>query len=146
MNRKLSILLVSALVITKETKKNSGAFPIDIDESVSVSELKKKIKEKVRELKNDICSDIDDGDLDLQLWKSNSDVDKFSSLRLQNDESKGIEKLEGTNLISKYWGNLEEGFTHVIVTSNYLINQNLREQIKELTEDLKNAHLSSEGE
>ncbi|CAB5383360.1 unnamed protein product [Rhizophagus irregularis] len=129
MNRKLSILLVSALVITKETKKNSEAFPIDIDESVSVSELKKKIKEKVRELKNDICSDIDDGDLDLQLWKvniSNSDVDKFSSLRLQNDE--------------------KEGFTHVIVTSNYLINQNLREQIKELTEDLKNAHLSSEGE
>ncbi|CAB4481461.1 unnamed protein product [Rhizophagus irregularis] len=130
MNRKLSILLVSALVITKETiEKNSEAFPIDIDESVSVSELKKKIKEKVRELKNDICSDIDDGDLDLQLWKvniSNSDVDKFSSLRLQNDE--------------------KEGFTHVIVTSNYLINQNLREQIKELTEDLKNAHLSSEGE
>ncbi|CAB5207389.1 unnamed protein product [Rhizophagus irregularis] len=110
-------------------EKNSEAFPIDIDESVSVSELKKKIKEKVRELKNDICSDIDDGDLDLQLWKvniSNSDVDKFSSLRLQNDE--------------------KEGFTHVIVTSNYLINQNLREQIKELTEDLKNAHLSSEGE
>ncbi|PKC00231.1 hypothetical protein RhiirA5_365868, partial [Rhizophagus irregularis] len=57
--------------------------------------LGKKIKEKVRELKNDICYDIDDGDLDLQFWKvniSNSDVDKFSSLRLQNDESKGIEE------------------------------------------------------
>ncbi|PKC63957.1 hypothetical protein RhiirA1_422155, partial [Rhizophagus irregularis] len=66
-------------------------FPIDIDESEFVSELGKKIKEKVKELKNDICSDIDDGDLDLQLWKVNifnSDVDKFSSLRLQEDESK----------------------------------------------------------
>ncbi|PKC10711.1 hypothetical protein RhiirA5_355181 [Rhizophagus irregularis] len=83
-------------------EKNSEAFPIDIDESVSVSELKKKIKEKVRELKNDICSDIDDGDLDLQLWKvniSNSDVDKFSSLRLQNDESKGIENLKEQTLL-----------------------------------------------
>ncbi|CAB4430058.1 unnamed protein product [Rhizophagus irregularis] len=74
-----------------EVEENSEAFPIDIDESESVLELGKKIKEKVRELKNDICSDIDDGDLDLQLWKvniTNSDVDKFSSLRLQNDEKK----------------------------------------------------------
>ncbi|PKY45915.1 hypothetical protein RhiirA4_542936 [Rhizophagus irregularis] len=130
-----------------EVEENSEAFPIDIDESESVLELGKKIKEKVRELKNDICSDIDDGDLDLQLWKvniTNSDVDKFSSFRLQNDESKGIEKLEGTNLISKYWGNLEERFTHVIVTSNYLINQNLKEKIKELTENLENIHFSFE--
>ncbi|CAB4484761.1 unnamed protein product [Rhizophagus irregularis] len=60
------------------------------EESLSRN-LGKKIKEKVRELKNDICYDIDDGDLDLQFWKvniSNSDVDKFSSLRLQNDEKK----------------------------------------------------------
>ncbi|CAB4485069.1 unnamed protein product [Rhizophagus irregularis] len=124
-----------------------AAFPIDIDESEFVSELGKKIKEKVKELKNDICSDIDDGDLDLQLWKVNifnSDVDKFSSLRLQEDESKGIEKLERTNLISKYWGDLEEGFTHVIVTSNYLINQNLREKIKELTENFENVSIQSE--
>ncbi|CAB4430214.1 unnamed protein product [Rhizophagus irregularis] len=74
-----------------EVEENSEAFPIDIDESESVLELGKKIKEKVRELKNDICSDIDDGDLDLQLWKvniTNSDVDKFSSFRLQNDEKK----------------------------------------------------------
>ncbi|GBC53613.2 hypothetical protein GLOIN_2v1649929 [Rhizophagus irregularis DAOM 181602=DAOM 197198] len=125
-----------------------AAFPIDIDESEFVSELGKKIKEKVKELKNDICSDIDDGDLDLQLWKVNifnSDVDKFSSLRLQEDESKGIEKLEGTNLISKYWGDLEEGFTHVIVTSNYLINQNLREKIKELTENFENVSIQGNG-
>lgn len=132
-----------------EVEENSEAFPIDIDESEFVSELGKKIKEKVKELKNDICSDIDDGDLDLQLWKvniSNSDVDKFSSLRLQKDESKGIEKLEGINLISKYWGDLEEGFTHVIVTSNYLINQNLREKIKELTENFENVSVRSEKE
>ncbi|CAI2194970.1 4563_t:CDS:2, partial [Funneliformis geosporum] len=132
-----------------EVEENSEAFPIDIDESEFVSELGKKIKEKVKELKNDICSDIDDDDLDLQLWKvniSNSDVDKFSSLRLQKDESKGIEKLEGINLISKYWGDLEEGFTHVIVTSNYLINQNLREKIKELTENFGNVSVQSEKE
>ncbi|KAF0545512.1 hypothetical protein F8M41_002223 [Gigaspora margarita] len=101
-----------------EVEENSEAFPIVIDESKSVSGLGKKIKKKVKELKSDICSDLDDGDLDLRLWKvniSNSDVDKFSSLRLQSDESKGIEKLEGINLISEkgmgYFGRLSEMLT-----------------------------------
>ncbi|CAG8727088.1 19174_t:CDS:2 [Rhizophagus irregularis] len=93
-----------------EVEENSEAFPIDIDESESVSELGKENQRK-----------------NLQFWKvniSNSDVDKFSSLRLQNDE--------------------KEGFTHVIFTSNYLINQNLKEKIKELTENLENIHFSFE--
>ncbi|UZN99607.1 uncharacterized protein OCT59_000874 [Rhizophagus irregularis] len=38
----------------------------------------------------------------------------------------------------------KEGFTHVIFTSNYLINQNLKEKIKELTENLENIHFSFE--
>uniref|UniRef100_U9T9R4 Uncharacterized protein n=1 Tax=Rhizophagus irregularis (strain DAOM 181602 / DAOM 197198 / MUCL 43194) TaxID=747089 RepID=U9T9R4_RHIID len=57
-----------------EVEENSEAFPIDIDESESVSELGKENQRK-----------------NLQFWKvniSNSDVDKFSSLRLQNDEKK----------------------------------------------------------
>ncbi|CAG8680883.1 43158_t:CDS:2 [Gigaspora margarita] len=115
-----------------EVEENSEAFPIVIDESKSVSELGKKIKEKVKELKSDICSDLDDGDLDLRLWKvniSNSDVDKFSSLRLQNDESKGIEKLEGINLIVNIG----------------VINQNLKEKIKELTENIENMSFQSEN-
>ncbi|POG67242.1 hypothetical protein GLOIN_2v1649929 [Rhizophagus irregularis DAOM 181602=DAOM 197198] len=157
-NFTISEIYISLLCVQRDyhTKKDNPPISYCLQELsillvsvLFVSELGKKIKEKVKELKNDICSDIDDGDLDLQLWKVNifnSDVDKFSSLRLQEDESKGIEKLEGTNLISKYWGDLEEGFTHVIVTSNYLINQNLREKIKELTENFENVSIQFESE
>ncbi|EXX74120.1 hypothetical protein RirG_054080 [Rhizophagus irregularis DAOM 197198w] len=67
-----------------EVEENSEAFPIDIDESESVSELGKENQRK------------------------------------------------------------KEGFTHVIFTSNYLINQNLKEKIKELTENLENIHFSFE--
>ncbi|CAB5394147.1 unnamed protein product [Rhizophagus irregularis] len=67
-----------------EVEENSEAFPIDIDESESVSELGKENQRK------------------------------------------------------------KEGFTHVIFTSNYLINQNLKEKIKELTENLENIYFSFE--
>ncbi|CAB4373979.1 unnamed protein product [Rhizophagus irregularis] len=75
-----------------EVEENSEAFPIDIDESESVSELGKENQRK-----------------NLQFWKvniSNSDVDKFSSLRLQNDEKKIKELTE--NLENIYFS-FEEG-------------------------------------
>lgn len=145
----------------RKIEEKPETFTVEIGQSERVLKLKEKITAQVREIKSDFCSNIDDDDdLNIKLWKvdiSENEIDKFLTLRLRNDKKNGIEKLEETDLISKYWSDdLEKGVTHFVVYSIYLImtlkskkveetNAQLNEKIEKLNEQIDNMSLQIDG-
>lgn len=134
----------------REVEENSTKFTVVIGASESIKKLKEKITTQVKEIERYANIEIDD--LNLKLWKANipdDDIEKFLNLRLQNDENRNTEKLEESKVVGDYWGTPEEGYSHVIVTSNYLMLkrenellkreiQDLRREIQDLREEIQN--------
>ncbi|CAI2179009.1 7895_t:CDS:2 [Funneliformis geosporum] len=100
-------------------------FTMVANNTYSIENFKKKIKEKIREAGNDILNDIEADHLSL------CDKDEFSNLTLDT-KNKNVKKLEG--LIGDYWAMQPlKNFTHVIIDSPYLT---IAGQEKEKAENL----------